>query len=111
MCEKIEIKKEIVEGRSVQQIMRTHKISERCFYRIKKVNIAEGTENNENTYRLMKNSKYDKINEFSIKYIDDCNKFSIPLSINFIKAAKLQNAIKNNLIMFKATNGLYIQLK
>jgi len=90
--------------------MGTRNISERSFYRIKKVNIAEGTENNENTYRLRKNTKYDKINEFTIKYIDDCNKFSIPLSINFIKAAALQYVIKKNLIMFKAFYGWYFKL-
>ena len=63
LCEKVKIKKDIFEGRSVHEIMSTHNISEWSFYRIKKGNIAEGIENKEQN-RLRKNTKYGKINEW-----------------------------------------------
>ena len=44
----------MVEGRSVQEIMDPHNISEQSFYRINKANIEEDIKSKENTYRLRK---------------------------------------------------------
>jgi len=87
--EKKNVKEMIANGISAEKIMVDYKISERTYLRIKSIDFM--SENSleifSNTYRSEYKTKYSNINIATLKFVDECSQYGVPIKEFMIKEA------------------------
>jgi len=106
------LKQDIELGISKANIIEKYMISERTYFRIKKSDEIgiDATSDNGLTTRKIYQTKYIDINISTVSWINECEKYGVPVNIGMIKSAALNFAKKRKQIQFKASNGWFGRL-
>jgi len=109
--EKKHIQDQIKIGISAHQIMSNYKISERTYYRIKSADLSGMEICNGTKYRSEYKTKYNEINIATLKFVDECATYGVPVMDFMIRNTAKEIANKFCLESFRASNGWFDHFK